>query len=150
MHTSECRFLCHMCNKRFNQSSDLHRHELTHKDERRYVCQTCSQRFNQSAGLHHHELIHKDERSFVCQTCNKRFKRTSHLYQHKRYHCRQGCEQTEMRHVRQNKCPVYVCCECDQAFYNRLKKLYNTFIYIFDLETRANHRQFVTANLFLF
>jgi len=110
-----------ICNKTFVDASYLRNHVRIHTSVGRYICQVCDKSFISSSYLHQHELIHKDERTYVCHTCSKRFNQAQCLHQHKRYHCTQRCQQTEMRHVRQIRCLVYVCCECNQLFYNRFE-----------------------------
>jgi len=122
IHTIEPRYICDICDKRFIVASYLHKHKTVHTGEKRFICQTCNKIFARASNLKSHQLTHSIERKYVCWTCNKRFKHSSYLQKHRRYHCTQRCEQTEMRHVtnvKQTKCTVYVCCECDQLFVHR-------------------------------
>jgi len=121
VHTNERRFVCNVCVKRLSSASSLHQHEL-HTGEKGFICQICNKIFARASDLKSHQQTHSNERKYVCLSCNKRFKRTRNLNKHMRYHCTKRWEQTEMRHVtnvKQTKCTVYVCCECNQLFVNK-------------------------------
>lgn len=42
-------------------------------------CQICGKKFNNSSALAKHKLTHSDERKHVCPICSKAFKRQDHL-----------------------------------------------------------------------
>ena len=57
-HTGDLLYECKTCKKRFNQNSDLIKHERIHTGEVPYECQTCKKRFSQSSNLKKHERKH--------------------------------------------------------------------------------------------
>ena len=56
--TSECKYECDFCDRRFNQDVRLEEHKHIHTGERPYVCKVCQKCFGTSTVLRHHEQIH--------------------------------------------------------------------------------------------
>jgi len=93
---------------------------LIHTGERPLSCEICEEKFTQESSLRRHKLIRTVESPYICQIWDKRLNQASDLRGHKGHHSTQRGEQSEMRHVTQIKCHVYICCECHQLLYYRL------------------------------
>ena len=102
-HTSEMPYECKTCQKSFNQSGDLKRHERIHTGEKPFQCETCNKRFTRSCSLKSHERIHTGEKPYQCKTCNKRFARLNALKVHERIHTGEKPYQCETCKKRFNK-----------------------------------------------
>ena len=50
--------ICRFCNKQFNDTSAVKRHELIHTGEKPYSCDFCHKRFNDSSTLKGHIRTH--------------------------------------------------------------------------------------------
>ena len=106
IHKNAKQFKCNECNKKFNQSSGLKKHNsLIHSNERKYKCNECNKRFNRKYYLKSHRLIHSNERQFVCDwsQCGQRFKTNSNLNRHKR-----------IVHLKERP---FECNECQKKFF---------------------------------
>lgn len=79
-------FQCGECGKRFSQSSNLTKHEMTHTGERPFQCEDCGKRFTQSSNLSKHRKLHTGEKPFQCGECGKKFSQSSNLNKHKKVH----------------------------------------------------------------
>ena len=55
-------YMCHHCEKGFNHSSSLSRHQRVHSDGTCYTCPHCGKRFNHSSSLTRHQRVHMDEK----------------------------------------------------------------------------------------
>lgn len=84
--SSQRRFACAICHKRFTRSTHLRVHERVHNGSRPYACKLCDKTFAQSSNLRTHERIHAGYRPFACKLCDKRFIHSSHLRAHERCH----------------------------------------------------------------
>ena len=83
-------FFCEFpsCNKKFNYSSELKRHQSTHSKETSFFCAICSKTFSRQDNLKAHERLHTDERPFKCEWpgCGQEFKNRSSLKNHSPIH----------------------------------------------------------------
>ena len=77
---------CSICQKTFQNSTNLKSHEMIHTGEVPYGCNTCMKRFNQKGALKIHERIHTGEMPYECNKCNKTFNRKDNLKIHERMH----------------------------------------------------------------
>ncbi|CAD5120554.1 unnamed protein product [Dimorphilus gyrociliatus] len=67
--------ICAVCSKKFNNSSALAKHKLTHSNERKYVCKICSKAFKRQDHLNGHMLTHRSKKPFACKfkSCEKSY-----------------------------------------------------------------------------
>ncbi|XP_069464366.1 GDNF-inducible zinc finger protein 1 isoform X2 [Ambystoma mexicanum] len=116
VHSSERRFPCELCGKKFKRKKDIKRHilqvhegggerhfcqvcgkglssktalrlhERTHTGDRPYGCTQCEARFSQPSALKTHMRIHTGEKPFSCEECGARFTQNHILIYHRRCH----------------------------------------------------------------
>lgn len=56
-------YTCNHCDKGFNHSSSLSRHQRVHSDGKSYNCNSCGKGFNHSSSLaRHRQRVHRDEK----------------------------------------------------------------------------------------
>lgn len=58
LHLDESPHKCNVCNRSFNQRSNLKTHLLTHTDHKPYECLTCGKVFRRNCDLRRHALTH--------------------------------------------------------------------------------------------
>ena len=85
-HTDEKPYECEICNKTFNRSANLTKHQRVHTGEKPYECEICKKAFSNNSALATHKRIHTGEKPYACDICEKTFSNKSHLVQHKRMH----------------------------------------------------------------
>ncbi|XP_036402016.1 zinc finger protein 135-like [Megalops cyprinoides] len=82
-------YSCSHCDKCFNHSSSLSRHQQIHV-QRPYPCPQCRRSFTTSLHLSNHMEIHKDKKFYSCADCDKRFNHSSSLSRHRQVHIAGG------------------------------------------------------------
>ncbi|TKS85637.1 Zinc finger protein 595 [Collichthys lucidus] len=55
-------YMCHHCEKGFNHSSSLSRHQRVHSEGKSYTCAHCGKRFNHSSSLARHQRVHLESK----------------------------------------------------------------------------------------
>ncbi|XP_035255772.1 zinc finger protein 135-like [Anguilla anguilla] len=122
-------FLCVKCGKRFNHSSSLSRHRLTHQEDKKplpsistelksspkqpsaqrgkpFTCAHCDKCFAHSSSFYKHVQTH-EHMPYQCSLCHKGFLKLAALNSHQK--CHQG------RKRRQDR-KVHSCFECGKSF----------------------------------
>ncbi|XP_029496166.1 zinc finger protein 883-like [Oncorhynchus nerka] len=60
-------YSCNHCDKGFNHSSSLSRHQRVHSEGKSYTCGHCGKRFNHSSSLSRHQRVHQEEKQVQVQ-----------------------------------------------------------------------------------
>ncbi len=84
-YTSDKKYKCATCGKRFYHRQSLVRHNMTHTGEKPYKCVTCGKGFYHGHSLVRHNKTHTGEKPYKCDICGGTFTRKEHL---KRHHIR--------------------------------------------------------------
>ncbi|KAM9458643.1 uncharacterized protein ACWYII_010620 isoform 3-T3 [Salvelinus alpinus] len=84
--TTERRFSCTFCGKRFQRFWQLKEHLRSHTGEKPYTCEQCGKSFTKQCNLIRHALVHSGEKPFECTQCGKCFTQRSKMTSHQRTH----------------------------------------------------------------
>ncbi|XP_065062048.1 zinc finger protein 235-like isoform X1 [Rhopilema esculentum] len=79
---------CDVCNKQFQNLSNLKQHRLTHTGIKPFQCDLCEKSFSNASSLRIHSLSHSETKPYVCDVdgCDKGFSNPSSLRVHQRVH----------------------------------------------------------------
>lgn len=82
--STNMRYTCEVCNKKFKKRSNLIHHKLVHSQPGKYSCTNCDKRFSYVVGLKAHQrIVHNvTTGQHVCQMCNKSFTQGQNLTRH--------------------------------------------------------------------
>ena len=80
-HSTDKRFDCKYCGKRFSSMSSARSHELVHENPQ-FQCRFCSKLIKTEKNLIAHERIHTGEKPFPCKVCSAAFTNLNRLRQH--------------------------------------------------------------------
>ncbi|KAL1469257.1 hypothetical protein MTO96_004966 [Rhipicephalus appendiculatus] len=127
-------FVCDICDKVFSRRAYLDLHGKTHAQARSHECATCGQRFNNLSNLLRHEKLHSsDSRPHVCPHCGKCYARKDYLNVHlathkeeRQYKCGK-CERafSDRRNLKRHhdvvheKMYPFKCPDCGKGFASR-------------------------------
>ncbi|KAG4080302.1 hypothetical protein HA402_010794 [Bradysia odoriphaga] len=90
--TTNLRFACEFCHKRFAENKILKRHLKIHSPNKPHVCSVCNMSFAESSNLTKHKKKHTGElrnvvgKPNLCSVCGKGFKWASSLSKHMKHH----------------------------------------------------------------
>lgn len=82
-------FQCDLCSKSYKTKSALHNHRIYHSSEPKYSCNYCDKRFHFNFLLRQHETTHlgiKSGATFDCDVCKKTFNTRNKLTKHRGIH----------------------------------------------------------------
>ena len=83
---SDVELKCPMCHLTFKKRTQWTKHKImAHSSDTKYNCQFCGKRFRSEKGRITHERVHKDA-EFQCRFCAKLLKSEENLEAHERYH----------------------------------------------------------------
>ncbi|XP_018336364.1 zinc finger protein 808-like [Agrilus planipennis] len=94
IHKEERPFNCLFCERLFDHSGELKRHEQVHLNQRNFTCDICNKSYNTAVILSKHKLVvhsEKEEWKHICEHCHKKYPIKSSLDQHiLRHHTNAG------------------------------------------------------------
>ena len=82
-HSTDKKYECKYCRKRFCSLPEMRSHEITH-EEPQFKCSFCGKMVKNMSTLVFHEREHTGERPFVCDVCGKGFKASCSLTTHRK------------------------------------------------------------------
>ena len=80
-HSTDERFACKYCGKRFGSMAEARSHERIHENPQ-FQCRFCSKLFKSERSLVSHERVHTGEKTFSCKMCNAGFTSQGGLRMH--------------------------------------------------------------------
>ena len=83
-HSSDKRYNCKHCGKRFGHLSQVRSHERIHEGPK-FQCRFCSKMLRSEGNLVEHERLHMGEKPFVCEECGNGYASIKGLTQHQQY-----------------------------------------------------------------
>ena len=83
-HSTDERFNCKHCGRRFGRLPHARLHEKTHEDPQ-FQCKFCAKLVRSKEKLVAHERFHTGERPFVCNVCGNGYVSKPALSQHKEF-----------------------------------------------------------------
>ncbi|XP_063380475.1 zinc finger protein 2-like [Cydia fagiglandana] len=85
VHTSELKFECDICQKKFRLRNSILRHIRDfHQKEKNHQCKLCNKAFFGIVSYKTHLQSHSNERHYKCKECDKAFKTMEYLRKHSR------------------------------------------------------------------
>ena len=120
---------CSACNKAFNFSISLRRHEYSHK-ERKFQCSMCQENFNFNSELKTHLIQHQHRARHLCAfpNCGKLFKNKPDLSRHTKEHTSKAIQcpdcaysakdqhNFELHRHKHSRIEHYFCPYCNEGF----------------------------------
>jgi len=82
-------YSCSMCQKFFQEPSNLELHFRVHTGERPFQCGVCKLSFKSQGSVSRHLKVHTNERQFDCLFCKKPFKFLENLKKHIHFHTKE-------------------------------------------------------------
>jgi len=134
IHTTECNYVCTLCDRRFPRLTDLTAHlRRQHRNKDPIVCNQCDISFSKNSAFRAHmRSFHGDESSWLCVHCGETYtKRDRHKHRHldvykiERRHSCTHCDKsfalpfglkTHMEAVHCDKKPCFSCTCCGKYF----------------------------------
>lgn len=80
------KYICSVCDHKFDHKRKLLQHLMKHLSEKPYECKICNQTFTEKRYLKLHEKIHLVDKPFLCQFCDRKFVDMRNLRMHERTH----------------------------------------------------------------
>ena len=83
MHSTEEKYQCKHCNRRFDSVTRRNNHELSHSGPQ-FQCSHCEKKLSSEKNLLSHERMHTGEKPFACKICSSTFTSPARLAQHEK------------------------------------------------------------------
>ena len=82
-HSTEEKYQCKHCSRRFRDVPQRKMHELTHAGPQ-FQCRHCKKKLSSEKNLLLHERMHTGEKPFACKLCSSTFTSSDRLAQHEK------------------------------------------------------------------